>query len=305
MPLHPWAQAHLAQPHMAARIPVETLSPHAARQQSRAMCRLAPPGEAVARTADFCIPGPHGGMIPVRMYTPAGMGPGPMPVCLYFHGGGWVLGDLDAQDAACRSMANGAACVVVSVNYRHAPEHPFPAAPEDCYAAACWVARQGAELGMDTQRLAVAGMSAGANLAIAVTLMAKERGGPSIACQALMVPVTDHRFDTRSYAECAEGYDLTLRGMQWYWGHYLAHPADGAHPWASPLRAADLSGLPGAFVMTSEYDPLRDEGEAYAQRLRDAGVPVLSRCNAGMMHGFLGPQAVPEVADFLRSRLHR
>eukprot|EP01041_Mallomonas_annulata_P037721 gene37721-61074_t len=137
-------------------------------------------------------------------------------------------------------------------------------------------------------------MSAGAYLALAVTLMAKERGGPSIACQALMVPVTDHRFDTRSYAECAEGYDLTLRGMQWYWGHYLTHPADGAHPWASPLRAADLSGLPGAFVMTSEYDPLRDEGEAYAQRLRDAGVPVLSRCNAGMMHGFLGPQAVPE-----------
>eukprot|EP01035_Chromulina_nebulosa_P057692 gene57692-79049_t len=170
------SKAHLAQPHMAARIPVETLSPNAARQQSRAMCRLAPPGEAVARTADFCIPGPYGGMIPVRMYTPAGMGAGPMPVCLYFHGGGWVLGDLDAQDAACRSMANGAACVVVSVNYRHAPEHPFPAAPEDCYAAACWVARQGAELGMDPQRLAVAGMSAGANLAIAVTLMAKERG---------------------------------------------------------------------------------------------------------------------------------
>lgn len=302
MPLHPLAEEFLTLPQIVALKPIETLSVEAARRQSIEVCKSlqAPEAEAVAGIDEIGIPGPQGALM-ARIYRPTGSGP--FPVCVYFHGGGWVQGNLDSQDAACRGIANGADCVVVSVDYRHAPEHKFPTPAEDCYLATSWVAKHGEQLNIDPRRLAVVGMSAGANLAAAVTLMARDRGGPHIAYQALLVPVTNHAFDTPSYRRCGEGYGLTLKGMQWYWSHYLATPADGAHPHASPLRADDLRGLPDAFVMTSKYDPLLDEGEAYAKRLSEAGVDVSYECLAGMLHGFHGPQAVPALAARLRAAL--
>jgi acetyl esterase len=181
--------------------------------------------------------------------------------------------------------------VVVSVDYRLAPEAKFPAAPEDCYAALLWSATHAQSLGVDPSRVAVAGDSAGGNLAAVVALLAKERGGPALVHQLLVYPVTNFDLDTSSYLENADGYLLTRDMMRWFWNHYLARPEDGAHPMASPLRARDLGGLPPATVLSAEFDPLRDEGEAYAARLREAGVPTELRRYDGMIHGFFGMTA--------------
>jgi acetyl esterase len=239
----------------------------------------------VGSVVDRRIPGPAGD-IPVRVYTPNGTAP--FPLLVYFHGGGWVLGGIDTHDGTCRSLANGAGCVVVSVDYRLAPEHRYPAAAEDCCAATQWAAAHAAELGADARRVAVGGDSAGGNLAAVVALMARDRGGPALVLQLLIYPATDARFDTASYRDNADGYLLTAADMRWFWDHYLGDSGRGAEPYASPLRAADLSGLPPALVITAEFDPLRDEGEAYAKRLEDAGVASrLSRYD-GMIHGFFG-----------------
>ena len=259
-----------------------------------------PPGPRadVASVEDRAVPGPEGD-VPVRVYRPrdeAGL-----PVLVYFHGGGFVIGSLETHDQPCRLLANAAGCVVVSVGYRLAPEHRFPAAPEDCYAAARWVAENGDALGADPARLAVGGDSAGGNLAAVVSQLARERGGPAIAHQLLIYPVTNHAFDTPSYADNAEGYLLTREMMQWFWGHYLEREADGATPLASPLRAPDLAGLPPAHVISAEFDPLRDEGEAYAERLREAGVPTVLKRYDGMIHGFLG---MTEGVDAARAAVH-
>ncbi len=298
MPLHPLAKAFLDLPFVAASRPLHTLSVLEAREQFDEQGKLMPPGEPVARVEDLTVPGAAGD-IPVRVYTPEGSGP--FPLYVYFHGGGWVIGNLDSQDADCRAIANAAACVVVSVNYRHAPEHKFPAAPEDAYRATQWVSDNAFRLNGDGAHLAVGGMSAGGNLAAVVTLMARDHGSPLIGFQVLIVPVTNYAFDTRSYAKNGDGYVLTRDAMQWFWGHYLSTPADGANPHASPLRAPDLRGLPPAFVLTAEYDPLRDEGRAYAERLREAGVAVAYKCYEGMLHMVLGPQAVRDMAERLRS----
>jgi acetyl esterase len=175
---------------------------------------------------------------------------------------------------------------VASVDYRLAPEHRYPTAAEDAFAATRWVAAEGARLGIDGRRIAVGGDSAGGNLAAVVALMARERGGPALALQLLVVPVTQHAFDTASYRECGEGYLLTRGAMRWFWDHYLRRPEDGREPHASPLLAPDLAGLPPALVITAGFDPLRDEGEAYADRLRKAGVPVTLTRYPGMIHGF-------------------
>ncbi|HIG00948.1 MAG TPA: alpha/beta hydrolase, partial [Myxococcales bacterium] len=227
--------------------------------------------------------------------------------------GGFVIGDLDTHDGTCRELAVGAECLVVSVDYRLAPEHPFPAAPEDCYAATAWLAEHCAELGGDPARLAVGGDSAGGNLAAAVALMARERGGPPLAHQLLIYPVTDYGFDTASYRENAEGYMLTRPLMEWFWNHYLADPAQGDNELASPLRAASLAQLPPATVITAEFDPLRDEGEAYAQRLSEAGVKTEMTRYDGVFHGFFGmgaaidkaKQAVDEACTALRSTFNQ
>ena len=298
MSIHPLAKEFLDARTAAGTRPVDELTPDEARAQANAMISLLGPGEAVEQVRDGSVPGAHG-EIPIRIYTPAGSGP--FPLLVWFHGGGWVIGNLDTTDITCRLLANGGGCIVVSVNYRHAPEHNFPAAPEDCYAATQWVAAHATELNGDGQRIAVGGASAGGNLAAAVTLMARDRGDPHVIFQLLMVPVTDFNLDSGSYKSNAEGYGLTRQSMAWFWNQYLRMEADGANPYASPLRAPDMHGLPHAFVMTAELDPLHDEGVAYAERLRAAGVPVTHQCYAGMIHGFLGPDAPADMGRALRT----
>jgi len=305
MPLDPQAKAFLDQLAAAGAPPLNSLPVAEARQALRTLFSAGAP-EPIAKVEDRQVPGPAG-RIPVRIYTPGGRGP--LPVLVYFHGGGWVLGDLETHDNTCRGLANAAGCVVVAVDYRLAPEHKFPAAPEDCYAAAKWVALNAAAFGGDPARLAVGGDSAGGNLAAAVALMAADRGAPTVAYQLLIYPVTAHAFDTPSYRENADGYLLTRDSMRWFWDHYLANENDGQNPYASPLRARDFRRLPPALVITAEFDPLRDEGEAYAARLREAGVPVEVKRYAGMIHGFFslghvmaqGKKAVADAAAGLRA----
>ena len=293
MSLDPQARALLDQLAALNAPPLNTLSPVEARQAAQALADLNGPGEPVAKVENRAIPGPAGDL-PVRLYSPAGSGP--FPALVFFHGGGWVIGDLDTQDRACRALANGAGCVVCSVDYRLAPEHKFPAAADDCYAATRWVAATAAALGVHPARIAVGGDSAGGNLAATVALMAKERGGPALCFQLLVYPVTDGACDSASYQENANGYLLTKEMMLWFWDHYVRTDADRRNPRASPLHAQHLAGLPPALVITAEFDPLRDEGEAYAARLRDAGVPVRITRYDGMIHGFFGMASVIDRA---------
>ena len=306
MPLDPQAQAVLDRMVAAGIRPAHTLTIEEARRALEAAHALGGPPEPVQRVEDRMIAGP-GGDLRLRLYRPTGSGP--FPILVFFHGGGWIRGSLDTHDGLCRSLANRAACLVISVDYRLSPEVPFPAAVEDCFAATRWVADQAAALDGDPSRLAVGGDSAGGNLTAVVTLLARERGGPALLYQVLIYPVTDYAFDTPSYHENGTGYNLTRDAMIYYWNLYLGDPADGQNPLASPLKAPDLSGLPPALIITAVYDPLRDEGLAYADRLRAAGVPVQSTCYPGVFHGFLGQaalidkgkQAIEEVAAALRS----
>lgn len=240
--------------------------------------------EKVAHVDNRQIPGKDG-MIPVRIYTPEGKRP--FPTLLYIHGGGWTVGSLDTHDDLCRSICHRAHCLVVSVGYRLAPETKFPGALDDCYAALEWCAKHATEFGGDSKRLAIAGDSAGGHLTACTSLYARDHKGPKIVQQVLIYPVTNHAFDTASYHQNATGYGLNRVRMMWYWNHYLAKPEDGKSPYASPLQAKDLRGLPPAFILTAEFDPLRDDGEAYAARLHNAGVPVQCRHYLDMNHGFL------------------
>jgi len=236
----------------------------------------------VGAVADRRIPGPAG-EIPLRVYTPEG--PGPFPVYVNFHGGGWVIGDLETADVVCRDVCNTAGVVVVSVDYRLAPEHPYPAAVEDAFAATRWAADHVAEIG-GNGRLAVGGESAGGNLAAVVTQRARDEGGPDIHFQLLAYPVTDCDFERASYRENGQGYLLEVDTMRWFWDHYCPSIEQRRQPQASPLRADDLSNLPPALVVTAEFDPLRDEGEAYAAALAAAGVRVEAVRHEGLVHDF-------------------
>ncbi len=256
----------------------------------------------VYRVEDRVIPGPEG-QVPIRVYTPEGQGP--LPVLVYFHGGAFTMGSIATEDAPCRAMANGAGCIVVSVEYRLAPEHRFPAGVEDCYAATRWVADHAPDLRGDSGRIAVGGASAGGNLAAVVALMARDRGGPSLVYQLLMYPVTSCAFDTASHRECGQGYMLTTEAMKQNWSLYLRDEADGRHPYASPLQADDLSGLPPALVITAEFDPLRDEGEAYALRMQEAGVPASCRRFDGLLHGGLPAETSREPLEHAVASLRR
>ncbi|MEU7074632.1 alpha/beta hydrolase [Streptomyces narbonensis] len=218
--------------------------------------------------------------VPVRVYAP-GVHQN-TPVILYCHGGGFVLCDLESHDGFCRTLAGGTGATVVSVDYRRAPEHPFPAAPEDAYTALLWAART-----YPGGRVAVAGDSAGGNLATVLTLLARDRGGPRIACQALYYPMLDPTRSRPSHREHGQGRFLTADHLRWYWDAYLRGPADRTDPRAAPLAGADLTGLPPAHVVTAGFDPLRDDGLAYAEALTAAGVPVTAHHYAGMFHGFL------------------
>ncbi len=309
MPLDPQAKAILDQLSGAEAPDVTTLEPSVVRQ----LFSTIGPSTAVqevAKVENRTIPGPAG-RIPLRIYTPEGKGP--FPVLVFFHGGGFVICDLDSHDGLCRALTNSVGCVVVSVDYRLAPEAKFPAGPEDCHAATCWVGANAAQFGGDPGRIAIGGDSAGGNLTAVTSLMVRDRGGPPLCYQLLVYPVADHAFDTASYEENAEGYLLSRDMMRWFWGHYLKDESDGANPLASPLRTTDLSGLPPAFVITAEFDPLRDEGEAYARRLREAGVPTELIRYDGMFHGFLslfelldrGREALAAASERLRAGFAR
>ena len=306
MPLDPQAQAFLEQLAASGAPPLHELSVAEARQVIVTLFGTTDNPEPVGAVEDRTIAGAAGEM-PARIYTPPGRGP--FPVLVYFHGGGWVIGNLEAYDPTCRALTNAAGCIVVAMEYRLAPEHKFPAAPEDCYAALQWVVAHAAAIGGDPTRLAIGGDSAGGNLTAVVAQMARDRGGPNLVYQLLVYPVTDYHFDTASYRENADGYLLTKDAMVWFWHHYLRSAADGSNLLASPLRAQNLRGLPPALILTAEFDPLRDEGEAYAARLREAGVPVTLKRYNGMIHGFFslgavfdqGKQAMAEAAAGLRA----
>lgn len=282
MPLHPGVQAILDIFASMGGLDFGELSAPEARARMAAM-RVPIELEPVGKMTDITIPGPAGG-IPARVYTPSSEGP--FPVLAWFHGGGWVLGDLEGYDATCCLLTNRARCVVVSVDYRLAPEAKFPAAADDCYAATKWIASNAASLNVDASRIAVGGDSAGGNLAAVVSQMARDNGGPAIVHQLLVYPVTDRDYGTVSYRDNADGYLLTKASMEWFWDHYLNSGSDAANPYAAPLRASSLASLPRATVITAEYDPLRDEGEAYAAKLTAAGVPASCTRYDGMIHGF-------------------
>ncbi len=308
MALDPIAAGLLQQMAEAGMPPLNEMSPADARVAAEGFRELAGEPEDVAAVGDSVVPGP-GGDIPVRIYTPAGAGDGPHPALVYFHGGGWVLGDIQGMDSTCRALANRAGVVIVSVEYRLAPEHKFPAPLDDCYAVLEWVAANAASIGVDAGKLAVGGDSAGGNLAAAVALRARDTGGPGIRLQLLVYPVTKHDYSTASYTANGDGYLLTQDMMKWFWDHYLSSAEDGANPLASPLLADDLSGLPRAFVVTAEFDPLRDEGEAYAARLREAGVEVAQKRFDGQIHAFFqmlgvfpaAAEAIDDAAAELKS----
>ena len=283
MPIDPIAAGLLQQMDEAGMPPLNEMSPVDARVAAEGFRDLAGEPEDVAAVADITIP-VAGGDIPLRVYTPAGSGP--LPCLVYYHGGGWVLGDIQGLDSTCRARANAAGCVVVSVEYRLAPEHKFPVPFDDSLAALSWVHANAASIGVDPERLAVGGDSAGGNLAAAVALRARDAGGPALRLQLLVYPVTHHDYGTVSYTDNGDGYLLTRDMMKWFWDHYLGSADDGANPLASPLLAEDLAGLPRAVVYTAEFDPLRDEGEAYAARLAGAGVPVVQRRFDGQIHAF-------------------
>jgi acetyl esterase len=306
MPLDPQVQALLDQ--MAGLPRLEQLSVADARKQVETRIALKLPSLPVASVINRSIRGP-GGELPLRIYTPNGNRP--FPLMVFFHGSGFVLCSLDTHDGVCRNFCGAAGCVVVSVDYRLAPEHKFPAGPEDCYAATRWAAEHAGELNADRERIVIAGDSAGGNLVAATALMLRDKGGPALRGQLMIYPVTDY-FNSGhpSYNENAEGYGLTADGMRWFWGHYINSESQADDPLVSPLRAKDLHGLPPALIITAQYDVLRDEGERYGERLTKAGVPTRVVRYDGMHHGFFSmygivdkaKQALEESVSWLKER---
>ena len=308
MPLDPQAQKVVDAIVALDLKPIRESTPDEARESMRTRTAALGPVEDVAAVTDHRVP-VAGGEITVRVYAPAGRGP--HPVLVFYHGGGWVIGDLYTHDGICRSIVNAAGCAVASVDYRLAPEFKYPVAVDDSYAGLQWVVAHAARLGLDPARVAVGGDSAGGNLAAVMALRARERHGPRLLLQVLVYPVTNFDFDTVSYRENATGYVLTTEDMRWFWRHYLTREEQGREPGASPLRAASLADLPPALVLTAGCDPLRDEGDASAARLRDTGVQVTLTQYPGMFHGFLrmtrildqARAALGEVAGALRKAL--
>jgi len=281
------------------------------RQQLRTMVQLMDaPAPALPRIEAIRIPGPTG-EIPARLYGPAPAGHAPLPAVAYFHGGGWVQGDLETHHGLCARLALWSGALVVAVDYRLAPEHKFPAGLDDCLAAYGWLRRQGAALGIDTARVAVAGDSAGGNLSAVVSQQAASRGLPVPTCQVLIYPALDFAYDTPSHRSLADAAVIPRDRIDWYTGQYLNGDAEKSDPRASPLRAADLRGQPLACIVAGGFDPLRDEAARYAERLRAAGVAVRYKEWTGQIHAFVsltkaipqGMQCTREIAEYLRERL--
>jgi acetyl esterase len=293
MALDPAFRAMLDMPGMQLTAPPADVTPEMMRVLSRErMPPVEPP--PIHSVSETSVPGPAG-PVAVRIYRPNGVAR--LPLIVFYHGGGFVLCDLDSHDALCRSLANATGFAVASVAYRLAPEARFPEPLEDCYAALAALVARGTEWGFDTDRVAVCGDSAGGNLAAATAVLARDRGGPRLRHQGLIYPVTDAGCDTASMRELATGYMLSREIMQWFWNCYLARAADADDGRASLLRAKNLAGLPPASILTAEFDPLRDEAEAYADRLRASGVPVTARRYLGMIHGFSSLPFVTPMAD--------
>jgi acetyl esterase len=287
MPLHPEVTAFVEAAGTALRFPADVLTDPATAARYLATARaasareIAGDPEPVAEVHERRLPSGR----PVRIYLPTT--DAPRPVVVFFHGGGWVLGDLEMQDETCRRLANRVGATVLNVDYRLAPEHPFPAAHDDAFEAVIWAADQATAFGGDATRLAVAGMSAGGNLAASVALRARDEGGPPLALQTLIYPVLDSRMATASYAEHAEAPVLGAAQMGWYWDQYAGSGAARENPYASPAHARDLAGLPPAVVVTADHDPLRTEAEEYAARLAQAGVAVQITRYDGQLHSFM------------------
>jgi len=285
--LDPHAAQVLALIRMAGRPAFETMTAPQARAMYRdSRAALSPEPPPVASVQDLVAPGP-GGSIPIRLYRGIGTATENLPVLMFFHGGGWVIGDLDTHDVVCRRLANAAGCAVASVDYRLAPEHEFPAAVEDAVAATAWIAEAADTLGLDGTRLAVGGDSAGGNLAAVVALHARDHGGPALRLQLLIYPATEFAMTHPSHSTRGEGFLLTHSTMKWFRAAYLRRETDMADWRASPLRAESLAGLPPAYLITAGFDPLSDEGTEYGERLREAGVAVTHRHLPGQVHGFI------------------
>ena len=303
MPVDAQSQAVLDEAVAKGHPPYHTLSP----QELRSAFSFPPgPGMEVAKVEDRLIPGPAGD-IPVRVYTP--FGEGPFPALIWLHGGGWVIGDLAMGDGTSRRLATYVGCVVVSVDYRLAPENKFPAGVEDCYAATAWVAQNGEAIGVDGRRVAVGGVSAGGNLAAAVSLMARDRGGPPLALQLMVSATTSRSHDTKSWREKGQDYFPTSDLRNYFWNHYLRDEEDAKNPYAAPIQAKDLRGVAPALIIAAEYDPVSDDGANYAQRLKEAGVPATYTCYEGTIHQFFrmpdridqGKQAVAQAVEALKA----
>jgi acetyl esterase len=293
------------------RVPGEFPPLPVLRQQLRTMVTLMDePAPKLARIADIGIPGP-GGPIPARVYDAAATALPARPVLAYFHGGGWVQGDLETHHGLCARLAQSSGAIVVAVDYRLAPEHKFPAAVDDCVAAYRWLRSRAADFGGDFTRVGVAGDSAGGNLAAVVSQLAPRAALPVPTCQVLIYPAVDFRLDTESHRELADGHVIPRDRVLWYMEQYLAAGADRDDPRASPLRAEDLAGQPPTLIVTAGFDPLRDEGHAYAERLRAAHVDVVDREYPGQIHAFVSlTKAIPqgltctwEIADYVRQHL--
>ena len=296
MPLDPTIQALFDELPTLANNQMWRMTPDEARTEYARLCALGNPNAApIGKTEHAEASGPAG-PIPLRIYTPVAAPNTGLPGLVYFHGGGFVLGDLESHDALCRLLANESGCRVVSVDYRLAPEHPFPAAVEDCFAALLWVEANSSAMGIDPNSIAVAGDSAGGNLAAVACLLAKQKGGPRIGFQLLIYPSTSFRHDSPSVLAFGSGYMLNQATIEWMVSHYIPKEADRGDMRLSPLAATDLKGLPPAYVVTAGFDPLHDEGAAYAQKLKAAGVPVVHVDYPSMIHGFFNMQGVLPLA---------
>ena len=297
MPIHPQAQEVLD---LLEQFGVSQLSDLSVEDARNLIVTMAAerPGPDVAEVRDLKVPGPAGD-IPVRFYRPAGSSPSDqLAVLVYFHGGGWVIGNLESHDGTARWLANRAGVAVASVDYRLGPEHVFPAAVDDCWAATNWVAANSADLGIDPNRLVVGGDSAGGNLAAVIALLARDAGAPLIRLQLLVYPAVDARMEHPSVDENGTGYLLSKADMNWFYEHYGRGPAVPADDWRlSPLLNPSLADVAPAYVLTAEFDPLRDEGEAYAAALEAAGVPTQHRRFDGMIHGFFTMVGAMDAAD--------
>jgi acetyl esterase len=309
MPLDPQVDALLTQIAEAGAPPISAQTVEEARAMAGSFVAMAGEPVPVGDVRDIQIP-VGDAAVPARVYTPEGAGP--HPVVMFFHGGGFVICGLDTHDNIARNICRGADAVVVSVDYRMAPEFPFPTAPKDCFAATQWVAAHAAEFGADASRLAVAGDSAGGNLSAVVSQMARDAGGPAIRYAALIYPATDINATGGSMEENGKGYFLERADIDWFIGHYIPNDVDRDDPMASPARHPNLAALPPCFIATCEFDPLADQGEDYGELLRANGVSVETKRYPGLIHGAAsmagivdgGQQILDDVADHLRRALH-